>query len=231
MRWFPLALLSLFGCKEKMKPYTILIAGQSNAVAGALAPTDIGISKTKKVSVVFDGKETVPTEKEPITHSLTWIRLGDMIAERTGRDVRIVNVASGATTSDQWAEELKGRIPDALIRYRPDVVLWIQGESDTDKNFSSEHVYENLRKIANQAGNVPFYCALDGYFHRTGEEPKKGFEIRAAQERLIREGRAQLGVDVDALRVPGVVAEDKMHFTGPGFETFARMWFEVLTVK
>lgn len=212
---------------ESTEPIVILVAGQSNAVALANSPADYVHSTTGKVSVVFHGvDEGAPTVAHPIANSITWVKLGDMLAQRTGREVRIINVAIGATNSNQWATTFLHYITDSVEQYNPDVVIWVQGENDTFSGLTEEQSYQNYRKILDAANGTPFYVSLDGFIiPGLDKEP-----VRRAQSRIIAEGNGLLGADIDELREDrGNMDPPGIHFQGKGFDAHAIAWFNILS--
>lgn len=212
------------GSTQEDGDITLLIAGQSNAVAMA-TQGETTYSTTGMVVLVDSdsGVETIPTQASPASTSLTWIHLGDKLASRTGRRVRIINVAIGSTDSTQWATMYASRISDAIARFQPNAVLWVQGEHDTHNGFSTETTYQNLKAIIGHASGVPFYVALDGFMPGMDREP-----VRTAQNRVINEGLALRGPDIDALRTPSNMEWTGIHFSGQGFDAHAQAWFEIL---
>lgn len=201
------------------------VTGQSNGVSMAITATDRAYSTTGMVTLIDEnGTETSPTAQNPADTSLAWVYLGDMIATRTGKRVRIVNLSIGSTDSTQWATQYASRIAGAESKYNLDFVLWVQGENDTFNHFSTETSYQNLKSIIAQAGSVPFYCALDGYMPGLDKEP-----VRDAQKRVIAEGLARQGPDIDALRLnPANMEWTLIHFSGQGFASHAQAWFDIL---
>lgn len=210
------------------KDITILVAGQSNAVAEAIGPSDYASSATGRVTVILNGHpEVAPSAQSPINTSVTWVHLGDLIALETGHNVRILNVAIGSTNSDQWANNYASRIADFARTYNPDLIIWVQGENDTYQGFTTDRTYANYVSILNQvraATGAPFYCALDGWM--PGMDPTA---VRNAQNRMINEGLMRRGADIDQLRKnasnmdgPGI------HFQGQGFMNHAQAWFNIL---
>lgn len=213
------------GSARQTGTLTILVAGQSNAEALAVTPADNTYSVTGNVSMVYHGaSEVTPTQANPTSNSITWIKLGDLIASQSGRHVKIVNVAIGSTNSDQWANTYVHYITDAISQYHPDLIIWVQGENDTYASFPTAQTYANYKAILDQVGGTHFYCAIDGFMPGMDRQP-----VRNAQQQVIAEGRARQGVDVDALRnTPSNMEWTGIHFAGTGYMAHAQAWFNIL---
>ena len=128
----------------------ILVSGQSNGVSPVQGNCSPVYSVTGLVSVVHEhigiNTLTVPTQTAPMMHNASWIKLGDMLAARTGKSVKIINVAFGNTSTRGWQQYIP-TLQSAVKRYHPEVVLWVQGESDQIDNVPAEEAYQNMQNI------------------------------------------------------------------------------------
>lgn len=170
---------------------TIIISGQSNGVSPS--PRMPVVSSTRRVYLTHSfGKESfehrAPTRFHPALYSAAWVYLGDMLVRATGRDVHIVNTSHGNTSSINYLELYGAELTHAIGRYKPDVVLWIQGESDSYlSERDSEMALLSLVKLSKALHDCHWFTALDSY-------------ARPAQQQLVDDGVIYRGVDLDLLR-------------------------------
>lgn len=229
--------------KLSLDPLVILIAGQSNGVAPSMYSTDDSFSETGKVAIATDWDGTlpvVPDEENKRQDSATWLRFGDHIARWTGREVKVINVAIGATMSSQWASTYYTHITEGIQNWNPAFILWIQGEQDVlgipsvAAPLTQQQTYDNYRTIMNYVRavdpDVPFYCALDGLLQAWSGVPLANNTARLAQAQIIAEGHMLQGVDIDLMRTvhPELFEPAIIHFTGHGFDYHAQQWINLL---
>lgn len=186
---------------QSTKELVILVAGQSNAVSDIsnVEPSPpLVYSVTGRVTVVhafhYEESNGIPTQAKPLRHSAAWIHLGDMIVTQTGRSVKVVNISHGGTSTREylvWKEEMQ----NTIATLKPDFVLWVQGESDTMQGIPTEESYSNMKQIIGDTyKQAHWFIALDGYC------PTDMSGIRETQRRLIAEGIATQGPDIDRMR-------------------------------
>jgi len=162
----------------------------------------------------------VPLKDHQINGGITWIALGDLFSKPTFFN----NVAVGGTSTQQWVEKYINRVLDALAIADYDAILWVQGESDTGLKIPSQTTYNNMVTIISRSNQVrprPWYVAIDG----------PGSDTRAAQERLVHDGYAYRGVDLDQLRKEhpeywdkGIGEIERLE----GHKAHAKMWYDIL---
>lgn len=225
---------------------TVVMTGQSNGVSptdnnpeGPPAPP--AWSRTGHVWITHDfGPEHfdgIPTEKKPVHFSAAWVYLGDMIYQRTGREVHFINASHGNTSTRNWVQyipELQAKVD----LYKPDLVLWIQGESDTTEGIPENESYTILKRImaVARSNGARVYVARDCGAHSWSYEDALQTPIRINEEKLIREGEVNAGPDIDRMRaMHSDWFEHVSHGTAPGAEFIrdgikehAKAWFEIL---
>lgn len=202
-----------------------LVAGQSNSVAPAngAAPTWPRNGLVTINDYYHDRYQfRIPTQADPNDSGYTWIDLGDLM----GEPVFFNLVGNGGTSSRQWVDTYDENILKALAVTPYTAVLWVQGESDRGLGISAEESYSNLKTVIERSRAVqpglPWYVALDG-------GSVDGGPARTAQLRLIQEGIALAGPDIDELRKDHSNFEaDLSEFQGPGFQRHAQAWFQIL---
>jgi hypothetical protein len=221
----------LYGCSPAVVKLPaspkFLVAGQSNAVCPAQEHPHYW-SQTGRVTVTdyYHGMvRRIPTRDNPMDGSIVWIYTGDMLE----RDVTFVNVARGAQNTHKWLHEhLEGRLKPAMAKEKFDAVLWVQGESDWLENFTEEQTYTNMRKLIigsrKLQGNIPWFVAINS----AHTEPPEN-RVRKAQKRIIAEGLALAGPDLDSIREnPAWVEKTRIEYVGEGIKEHGRRWAETL---
>ena len=227
-------------CPQNGPLFTVLVVGQSNGESISHDGLVNGISETSQVTVIISTASNVfsteyhPSAAQPLNHSISFLHMGDRIYRATGRPVRIVNASVGGTTSLQWATSLKSIGYYAALTYQPDVILWIQGESDVLTGFTQVDTYNDLIVIfpfIKQASpNAKFYCAIDSLVPPTAPYDTAHNPIRAAEQQAIDNGYALQGPDLDALRlVTGNFDAQGIHFEDEGLRVVhGDTWFDWL---
>jgi hypothetical protein len=214
-----------------------LIAGQSNSVSPGNGAAPI-YSQTGLVTINdwYVNRYTfrVPTASDPNTSGYTWVNLGDQM----NREVFFNLVGNGGTSTRQWVEKYHTNIVNALKEKHYSALIWVQGESDAGLKISAEESYQNLKWIINESRTIQpdliWYVALDGFTIQGGSAVGPA---REAQKRIIAEGLARPGADLDAVRMwhpelfqgncpidPAMCGE----LEGNGFAYYASMWKTVL---
>lgn len=225
--------LSITGGDEVI---TIIGAGQSNAAQSVHAPATPVYSVTGMVQILFEKegicpKFTTPTKEAPFYHSAAWVRLGDMIAAQTGKPVRIIVLGYGNTSTRRWLIHL-AELEDAVRRYKPSKILWVQGESDKFEGITPGEAYSNMTKIiqaSRKYGNPEWYVNLNGLC----PDPfrRNDMAVRMAQYQLMTEGTVKRGPDIDHMRYvsPHMFEDSAAHFRGDeGHDAHARAWFNTV---
>lgn len=231
---YTLIFLALVACAPRTSHETIvvpaephvrkyLVAGQSNAVS--LLRRDYPAPKSDLV--LLNGSYPVNGAHD----SVIWVLMANLMNEK----MEIDNVAEGGTSIAMWvdgpdnrgnAAPLDTRIFNALKTKKYDALLWTQGETDYFNHTKSKTYYNKLKQLIlmTQAvqPNLVWYVAL------TTDGPPNN-PIRRAQEKIIAEGLAREGADLDQLRkTPAYVDPDDRHIDGAGYDALARMWFNIL---
>ena len=206
-----------------------LIAGQSNGVSPAQLHMPYW-SQTGLVTVtdVYGGRiQRVPTQTNPIDSSITWIYLGD----RINRTVEFVNIALGNQSTQKWSDtHFDSMMKPAIEASDFDAVLWVQGESDIAEFIPEETTYSNMKSLITRSREIRpglvWFVALDSDI--TGRY-KGTNSVRRSQQRIINEGLAQQGPDLDQLREHRENCETSfVEFVGVGLRAHADLWFQVL---
>jgi hypothetical protein len=224
--------LALTGCAElgmradgEPESFRFLVAGQSNGVSYMQGTQGLLSSVTGRV-VIHDlaGCNGVAMN---CPSSLTWIYLGDMLAGTYRQSIIFHNISRGNTSTDQWIQN--GWYKDIGRMAKQNnvtAVLWVQGESDALAG--NIDTYANMKKMIldsrKQVPNLKWFVALNGF---TSSWP------RECQNRLISEGLAYRGVDVDTLRqtygVQWFTSGNYAEFSNiDGLKGHAQEWFTVL---
>lgn len=196
-----------FGNNEAL---TIVIAGQSNGVsdtANIFPAANKVYSESGRVKVThsFSGEtvDSIPTKEKPCRYSAAWIHLGDQIAMLRNRDVHIINVSHGNTSTRNWQQYIP-ELESVVKHYNPDMVIWVQGESDRMEQIPYEESLSNMRKIIECSRKknpyLKWFVALDGFVPDNDFNLWESEGVRRAQRQLIREGCVKEGPDIDAMR-------------------------------
>ena len=201
-------------------PLKFLVAGQSNGVSRGQYGLVWYYSHTSLVTLndYYSRGVRIPTASNPMNGGLAWIMLGDLIA----KPIEFNIIAVGGTSTQQWRDTYFNKIKVALSSSNYSAILWVQGESDWGLQFTSEQTYQNMKWLiteANKVRNVPWYVCLDGF----------GGAPRAAQIRIIAEGLAFAGPDVDDMRKTSKWFEASgAEIIEDGLHEFARRWKNLL---
>jgi hypothetical protein len=231
----------------RLSELVIVISGQSNAVSATNnidPPSPAVFSETGQVYLTHTrGDELffrrVPTMDRPSTGSAAWVYLGDLIAKLTGRSVHIINAAHGNTSSVGYQSSYSAELLLAVSVYKPEFVIWIQGESDTEIELQESRaamrsIIDSTRKVV---PNLRWFVALNGYAHNANYYPESlKMPIRRVQQELIDDGTVRAGVDIDLLRSTHPEYFEAMRiqgFPGPefirdGIRRHAEAWFEIV---
>lgn len=137
-------------------PIYVLLMGQSNAVGAAPDTTGSVFSANSRVKAwneITSAWVTPTVKQEPFNPSGSnnaGLDFCNRIAEETGRQVRLILIATGSTQISAWTGSSADRTISVGNRPRyvelqtamtaigqvPDVMLWIQGEADGNKTAS-----------------------------------------------------------------------------------------------
>jgi hypothetical protein len=238
-----LLLLFLVGCErnrlgirmaaEETGDLILVTAGQSLADSETTSPIWSELGKVD-ITRQLTGEQFVPTQADPSYSYTTWISLGDFIARHNGRTTHVFNRSWGGTSTRQWRENYNGtlsRLLHTIEQQKPHAVLWMQGETDNIVGISAEESYQNMRDIihmsARRSPQTLWYVAIEA----GNVADIEGSASVQAQRRLVREGLAQTGVNVEEIRlddsnrdVPGT----GLHMSDKGNVVLAQAWFTVL---
>ncbi len=226
------SLLTTYGeKKEKLIGAKFLIAGQSNSVSPANGAQPIfSMTGLTSINDYYHNpkKIRVPTKSDPNDSGMTWIYLGDLLNRRISFNM----IGIGSTSTRKWAQIHKEELINALRLGQGNytAIIWVQGESDAAEGIGAEESYTNLKLIIEESRRVqpgiPWYISLNGL---TFAGPNPMGPARFAQIRLIQEGIARAGADLDILRKdPNNFQPDGAELAGNGFKEFAIAWAEIL---
>jgi len=163
-----------------------------------------------------------------------WPAFGDALLPGLRVPVGFVNVAVGATSSEQWlpGTPLFDRLR-SVIRHvgRFRAVLWQQGESDVIAGTTADQYVAHLTRIRESAAQVwgfepPWLLAKSTLHPTVYNKPEAEGRIRAAIDELCRRPGFRHGPDTDILggSYRGGPAS-RRHFTGEGQRAAALLWF------
>jgi len=231
-------------CREVGIGTVFLVAGQSNALSIPLG-LEPPISRTGMVSVNKRNKELnsdllgdpdfhaflVPSPGNVLSANACWIVCGDLLAERFNEPFGFVNVAISNTSSMCWKPGAQCyKHLEAALKARPyAAVLWGQGESDVIDNLPEKTSYENMRAMIEASRairpGIPWIIALDSL---KADAPYDELPVRRAQRKIISEGLALQGPDMDTIR------DNKdwvgfADFGGGGIIRLGEMWAKILS--
>lgn len=214
----------IMGLEKPKPPIVILVAGQSNGVSGA-QEHELKYSVTGAVSCYhadYWQELKVPTKENPSFANVSFIYMGDLIVSNYNREVHIINICKGGTSSREWIDNFLGGFVEDVKTYKPDAILWIQGETDKwligAKHQTKEWSYSNLLYIKQQLNtNIPFYVAITW--------------IPEVHKRFINEGHGRLGVDLDNMRSTNANWFEKCmgEVVGEGLKVHGERWFNILS--
>ena len=216
---------------------TIIVAGQSNAESRVREGDAEGYSVTGLVSIRESAGHSfrTPTKDTTTDRLLSWLVAGDILASRSGKQVRFVNQAFGGINSRQYAEQQSAGLRDMVNEDKANAVVWVQGEADYEQGFTEQESYENLKSIilrVKASRDIPFFVALNSVGSALDAHSDwSTIPVRRAQERLIREGLAERGPDCDLLRLSHPTDAGRIHFIGDGQVEHGRIWAAILQQK
>lgn len=215
-----------------------LVAGQSNALSTAQRHEPVWSSSGRVVIAELETSSAapsfvLPTRESPTTSSVAWLAFGELWTARTGAPTGFVNIARGSSSTRDWRPAVGGLFPrfrTALSGRSYRAVLWTQGESDAMYKIPTEESYANLRAVIDEtrklAPGLRWYVALDSM------RPNARWDrdsVRKAQRRLMREGAADTGPDLDVLREREEYADQSgADFVGRGQDEVGRAWFQAV---
>lgn len=212
-----------------------MIAGQSNALSyvGNERLNDLTIlrhSPSGKVSLnkpLHSRDEFfIPTKENPTEYSIGWLYCAEEIVRTRKRPVVIINMAKGSTKTAYWADQYLPEFLESVAKYKPDMILWHQGEADDKYGVSQEVSYLNLKKVIQATRQVlpdiPWVIAINSQ-----RVPTQNAPVRTSQRRLIEEGLGFEGPDTDVLRMdPSNMDQENLHFVGKGAKEFGLAWYK-----
>lgn len=215
----------------KLDGAKFLVAGQSNSVSPANGAKPI-YSMTGLTSInnyYHEPKKIrVPTKLDPNDSGMTWIYLGDML----NRQVSFNVIGVGSTSTRKWVQVHKNELLSELRLGKGSysAIIWVQGESDAAEGIGADESYVNLKRIIQESRGIqpgiPWYISLNGL---TFAGPNPMGPARFAQIKLVQEGVARAGADLDILRKdPNNFEPSGGELSGPGFRKFARAWYEII---
>ncbi len=170
----------------------------------------------------------VPTKSDPNDSGMSWIYLGDMLNRKVSFNV----IAIGSTSTRKWVQIHKEKLIEELHLGHGNytAIIWVQGEADAAEGIGAEESYANLKQIIAESRKIqpgiPWYISLNGL---TFAGPNPMGPARFAQIKLIHEGVARAGADLDVLRKdPSNFEPSGAELVGKGFKEFANEWKTIL---
>lgn len=225
-------------CTDPRPALRLLVLGQSNAGNHGGEESPMSDDQGPRVSVqTAQGCRRLADPLPGGTgqgHSI-WTRLDPSLSSQApGHAPVIALLAVDATGIDDWTRPgsaLLARLDTLLGQlaqqgFRPDLVLWQQGEADARQGTSKdayESGMERLRQHLRHAGvTAPIVLARSTRCRNDG-----GNAIVQAQAQLVRRHPdLRLGPDTDGLA--GAMRVNDCHFSIAGLQAAARLWAETL---
>ena len=221
-------------CPIRQSAFVVLAIGQSNAANFVNTPTRSG----PEVLNFYDGK--CYRAEDPMLGAnggggSPWPRLGDKLAEKTGRKIVFVTHAIGGTTVKEWLENSFDMFDYSVSQLRAlsraglsvDVVLWQQGEADgagnTGKEAYAKALTALIARYRSQVTSAPWIVAI---VSRLGNETN--VNVRAAQRQVIAgDPKVHEGPDTD--KIWGEFNRyDGAHFNANGARQVADAWLKAI---
>lgn len=233
MKWTALiGLLLLLGCHRNNPMRALsgpedsdgryyLVAGQSNAKADLQDPESF-YSSTGQVQITEGGHLYTPTVNHKASEGITWLLAGDSLVLKYSQPYVFDNIAVGGSSISDWTANYKDNLTGKLGNVKVDAIIWVQGETDGMHGMAEDDYYSQLKNLIllsrTVQKNVPWYVAIDGM---------NSAAIRNAQHRIIAEGLAYEGPDVDDIRMTpaNTIGAD---LTNAGMKAHAALWAQIL---
>lgn len=210
-------------------PLVVLVIGQSN---GGNYGSGTDTQEDRRVLYFHRGALTVARDPAPGSTGSggsPWGAVGRRIADATGREVVFAVAVAGATRAAEWSpggrchplvEERLRALRKASLE--PGLVLWQQGEADTEAGTPQRDYEEALRGLVAwlraQGVGAPVLVAQASH-----SEGRTSEAVRAAQAALLdASARVFAGPDTDTLGA--AMRRDGTHFTAEGTAALAELW-------
>lgn len=213
----------------------LLILGQSNAanhgeMAASAAPGGVGVIHPDGCVLAGD-----PLPGGTGHGASIWSRLPDVLrAAGVPRDLSLAILAVESTSIDDWTRDsspLKRQLSQRLAqlsaqKWRPDLILWQQGETDALQGTSREDYvrgFEGLRRLLrNQGVDAPILLAKS-----TSCDAAEGAEVRAAMDQLhALHPDLRPGPDTDTLQDQHRAGP--CHLSARGLTQAATLWAQAI---
>lgn len=138
-------------------PLVIVTLGQSNAANFISSPID----ENPNVPAYMFFNDTCYFLRDPVlgaTGSMgsLWTALGHRLVPEVNRPVLFINGAVNGTRYSDWLKEKSGylsRLIDSVsaaneLGFYPELVIWVQGESERYSDQTSEKIFHDIRDLA-----------------------------------------------------------------------------------
>jgi DNA-directed RNA polymerase subunit K/omega len=157
-----------------------------------------------------------------------WTRFGNRLTEETGRPVVFINGAVAGSQVSDWLDDRSGyrlRLVTTIreareLGYEPDLVIWIQGETDAAVGIAPEEFATSLARLSaviekesGMAGTAP-WMFLRSTFCRT--MPENGPQLEAALESMTARPNDRLVLGPSLTKFPVELRHDECHLNGEG---------------
>jgi hypothetical protein len=144
-------------CPSPDKALVLVIGGQSNA-SNAIP---VRYDAKRDVSVWFDGRcfpASDPILGATASGGSLWSLLGDRLEENLDRPILLIVGAVGGTQFSDWLDPRSGYYKALMQRvssayeadYRPDMILWHQGETDAAAERNLEKLKNDVIGLTNR---------------------------------------------------------------------------------
>jgi hypothetical protein len=220
-------------------PIVIVTGGQSNAANSFDPVTDA--TPVKNAYMFFDGHCFAlrsPVLGATSTRDSLWPRLGAELVATTRRPVVFINGAVGGSQLGDWLDDrslyrqwLLERVRGAAaLGMTPDLILWIQGETDAATRIKPSLYVDQMRELIRRFGQESPSGHAKWVLYRStrcGERPNNGADMeRALTEFTDESSNDRIHAGPRASSLDNRFRRDQCHFNSRG-----RDWLVDETMK
>ncbi len=224
--------------------YVVLALGQSNAGnhVGRIAPAAPNLP-----AYAFFRDRCIqlsdPLPGATGSSGSLWTLVGQQLAAKTGKPVVVIAAAAGGSMVEDWnldrysivgraERSIKGAVAVGLV---PDVVVWVQGESDSGQKTAEADYVSGMLRVATRLNQSMISADrpagprwIVSLTSRCGADSSRSDVIRAAQVRTAQSlPLGHVGPDTDSLGAE--FRSDGCHFNAAGQTRLAKKFSSVLS--